>query len=119
MKKIILLSILLFSSNSYSENLNCNAIYKEKTLRGAVKSFEISKVRKINDNHYDLKLKLTGSIRQKLDNFPTEKTHNLIDVKCANVEKERQLKSLFKLFNTTAHVAVFSCLKFEENYVLV
>ena len=97
MKKIILLFMLLFSSNSYSENLNCNAIYKEKTLGGTIKSFEISKVRKINDNHYDLRLKLTGSIRQKLDNFPTEKTHTLIDIKCANDEKEQQLKALFKL----------------------
>lgn len=97
MKKIILLFMLLFSSNSYSENLNCNAIYREKMLGGTIKSFEISKVRKINDNHYDLRLKLTGSIRQKLDDFPTEKTHTLIDIKCANAEKEQQLKALFKL----------------------
>ncbi|OCG35750.1 MULTISPECIES: hypothetical protein [unclassified Gilliamella] len=97
MKKIILLFMLLFSSNSYSKQLNCEAIYKENTLGGAIKSFEISKIKKINDNHYDLKLKLAGSIRQKLDNFPTEKTHTLIDIKCANTEKEKQLKALFKL----------------------
>lgn len=97
MKKIILLFMLLFSSDSYSENLNCDAIYMEKTLGGTIKSFEISKVRKINDNHYDLRLKLTGSISQKLDSFPTEKTHTLIDIKCANAEKEKQLKRLLKL----------------------
>lgn len=97
MKKIILLFIFLFSSNSYSEQLNCEAIYKENTLGGAIKSFEISKIKKINDNHYDLKLKLTGSIRQKLDKFPTDKNHTLIDIKCTNAEQEKQLKALFKL----------------------
>ena len=97
MKKIILLFMLLFSSDSYSENLNCDAIYMEKTVGGTIKSFEISKVRKINDNHYDLMLKLTDSIIKKLDSFPTEKTHTLIDIKCANAEKEKQLKRLLKL----------------------
>lgn len=97
MKKIILLFILLFSSNSYSEHLNCEAIYKENTLGGTIKSFEISQVKKINDNHYDLKLKVNGTIRQKLDNFPTDKTHTLTDIKCSDTEKEHYLKKLFKL----------------------
>ena len=89
--------LIIFAFDVYANDLNCNAIYREKTLGGTIKSFEISKVRKINDNHYDLRLKLTGSIRQKLDDFPTEKTHTLIDIKCANAEKEQQLKALFKL----------------------
>lgn len=97
MKKIILLFMLLFSSNSYSENLNCNAIYKENALGGRLKTYEIINVKKISENHYDLKLKVNGSIRQKLDNFPTDKTHTLVDVKCANLEKEKKLKELLKL----------------------
>jgi hypothetical protein len=96
-KKTILLSMLLFSSNSYSENINCNAIYKENALGGRSKTYEIINVKKISENHYDLKLKVNGSIRQKLDNFPTDKTHTLINIKCTNAEKEKQFKSLFKL----------------------
>jgi predicted methyltransferase len=58
---------------------------------------KLERLKKINDNHYDLKLKLTGSIQQKLDNFPTDKTYTLVDIKCANAEEETQLKKLFKL----------------------
>lgn len=98
MKKIILpLLLYLYSSHSYAGYSNCDAVYKENSLRGAIKNFKISKVIKINDNHYDLKLKVNGTIRQKLDNFPTSSTHTLIDVNCASKDKEKQLKKLLKL----------------------
>lgn len=54
-------------------------------------------IQKINDNHYNLNLKLTGSIQQKLDNFPTSRTHTLIDVKCVDIENEQKIKSMLKL----------------------
>lgn len=97
MKKIIFMFFLLFSSSSYSDDLNCNAVYKDNALGGGEKTFEISQVKKISENHYDLKLKLNGTIRQKLDNFPNDKTHTLIDIKCLDKENERQLKELLKL----------------------
>ena len=87
----------MFSLDSYAEQLNCNAIYTENTIGGSVKSYKILNIKKINDNHYDLKIKVTGSIRQKLDNFPYNSTHKLMNIICSDKEKEQQLKSLLKL----------------------
>lgn len=97
MKKLYLFLLVMFSLDSYAEQLNCNAIYKENALGGRLKTYEIINVKKISENHYDLKLKVNGSTMQKLDNFPTDKTHTLVDVKCANLEKEKKLKELLKL----------------------
>jgi hypothetical protein len=96
MKTITFLFIFLISFFSYADYSNCTAIYRKNTLRGELKQFNIIKVAKISENHYNLKLKGAGSIRQKLDNFPT-KLDVLIDVKCANINKEHELKKLLKL----------------------
>lgn len=97
MKKLYLFLLVMFSLDSYAEQLNCNAIYKENTIGGAVKSYEILNIKKINDNHYDLKIKVTGSIRQKLDSFPYNSAHKFMNITCSDKEKEQQLKSLLKL----------------------
>lgn len=97
MKKLYLFLLVMFSFCSHANQLNCNAIYKENTMTGAIKSYEILNIKKINDNHYDLKIKVTGSIRQKLDNFPYNSTHKLMNIICSDKEKEQQLKSLLKL----------------------
>lgn len=89
--------LIIFAFNVYADNLNCNAIYQENSLRGLIKSHQIVDIQKINDNHYNLNLKLTGSIQQKLDNFPTSRTHTLIDVKCVDTENEQKIKSMLKL----------------------
>lgn len=97
MKKLYLFLLVMFSLDSYAEQLNCNAIYKENTIGGAVKSYEILNIKKTNNNHYDLKIKVRGSIRQKLDKFPYNSTHKLMNIICSDKEKEQQLKSLLKL----------------------
>ncbi len=89
--------LIIFAFDVYADNLNCNAIYQENSLRGLIKSHQIVDIQKINDNHYNLNLKLTGSIQQKLDNFPTSRTHTLIDVKCVDTENEQKIKSMLKL----------------------
>lgn len=89
--------LIIFAFDVYADNLNCNAIYQENSLRGLIKSRQIVDIQKINDNHYNLNLKLTGSIQQKLDNFPTSRTHTLIDVKCVDTENEQKIKSMLKL----------------------
>lgn len=89
--------LIIFAFDVYADNLNCNAIYQENSLRGLIKSHQIVDIQKINDNHYNLNLKLTGSIQQKLDNFPTSRTHTLIDVKCVDIENEQKIKSMLKL----------------------
>lgn len=97
MKRLIVLSVILFSPLSSATYSSCRAIYQETAIGNTTKSFDIIKIKKINDNHYALTLKVTGSIRQKLDNFPTEKNHRLIDIKCVDKEDELQLKGLLKL----------------------
>lgn len=97
MKRLIILSVILFSSLSFANYSSCRAIYQENAMGNAIRGFDIIKIKKINDNHYDLTLKVNGTIRQKLDNFPTEKNHRLIDIKCLDKENERQLKELLKL----------------------
>lgn len=97
MKKLIILSVIFFSSLSSANYSSCRAIYQENVIGNTTKSFDIIKIKKISDNHYDLKLKVNGTIRQKLDNFPTRKNHRLIDIKCLDKENERQLKELLKL----------------------
>lgn len=87
----------MFSFCSHANQLNCNAIYKENTMTGAIKSYEILNIKKTNNNHYDLKIKVRGSIRQKLDKFPYNSTHKLMNIICSDKEKEQQLKSLLKL----------------------
>ena len=89
--------LIIFAFDVYADNLNCNAIYQENSLRGLIKSHQIVDIQKINNNHYNLNLKLTGSIQQKLDNFPTSRTHTLIDVKCVDTENEQKIKSMLKL----------------------
>ncbi|OTP90475.1 hypothetical protein B6D12_06205 [Gilliamella apicola] len=89
--------LIIFAFDVYADNLNCNAIYQENSLRGLIKSHQIVDIKKINDNHYDLNLKLSGSIQQKLDNFPTNRTHTLIDIKCVDTENEQKIKSMLKL----------------------
>ncbi len=89
--------LIIFAFDVYADNLNCNAIYQENSLRGLIKSHQIVDIKKINDNHYNLNLKLTGSIQQKLDNFPTSRTHTLIDIKCVDTENEQKIKSMLKL----------------------
>lgn len=96
MKKIIVLFICLIASYSYAE-LNCNAIYKLNTLGGGIKSYKIDKVQKIDNNHYNLKLNITGTIRQKLDNVPRNDTHTLIDIKCTDLQQEQHIKELLQL----------------------
>lgn len=46
MKKLYLFLLVMFSLDSYAEQLNCNAIYKENTIGGAVKSYEILNIKK-------------------------------------------------------------------------
>lgn len=89
--------LIIFAFDVYANDLNCNAIYQENSLRGLIKKHQIVDIKKINDNHYDLNLKLSGSIQQKLDNFPTSRTHILIDVKCVDTENEQKIKSILKL----------------------
>lgn len=89
--------LIIFAFDVYADNLNCNAIYQENSLRGLIKSHQIVDIKKINDNHYDLNLKSSGSIQQKLDNFPTNRTHTLIDIKCVDTENEQKIKSMLKL----------------------
>ena len=89
--------LIIFAFDVYANDLNCNAIYQENSLRGLIKKHQIVDIKKINDNHYDLNLKLSGSIQQKLDNFPTSRTQTLIDVKCVDTENEQKIKSILKL----------------------
>jgi len=95
MKYLFFLTIFAFEV--YTNDLNCNAIYRENSLRGLIKSHQILDIQKINNNHYNLNLKLSGSIQQKLDNFPTIRTHTLIDIKCVDTVNEQKIKSLLKL----------------------
>lgn len=89
--------LIIFAFDVYANDLNCNAIYRENSLRGLIKSHQIVDIQKINNNHYNLNLKLSGSIQQKLDNFATIRTHTLIDIKCVDTENEQKIKSFLKL----------------------
>lgn len=89
--------LIIFAFDVYADNLNCNAIYQENSLRGLIRKYQIVDIKKINDNHYDLNLKLSGSIQQKLDKFPASRTHTLIDIKCIDTESEQKIKSMLKL----------------------
>ena len=89
--------LIIFPFDVYANDLNCNAIYQENSLRGLIRKYQIVDIKKINDNHYDLNLKLSGSIQQKLDKFPASRTHTLIDIKCIDTESEQKIKSFLKL----------------------
>lgn len=63
MKRLIILSVILFSSLSFANYSSCRAIYQENSLGNAINGFDIIKIKKINDNHYDLSLNVDGTIR--------------------------------------------------------